>query len=770
MKIEIPETKIFTNITNVANSFGIDEEGSRVIIEHLSKTIYKDPIGSIIREYVSNAWDANIEAQCNEPVIVSLDEDISGKYFSVKDFGPGISEERVVNVFCKYGKSTKNTSNDQIGGYGIGAKSAFAYTNTFFINTIAEGKLYKYILYKTNEGPKMQSLSTEPTDDRSGTEIKIYLNQKNSNDRVNFKEKISEQLRYFDNVYFKDAYDSNDYKIIERKTFKYSSQSFISNKFSQLHIAIGKVYYPIDRNICSFMSDIKLPFALKFNVGDLAVTLSREDIQYDDPTIEKIKIKYQEFLEEINLIYASQKFEFDNLLEYCKEASENPIIKLNDFKFNVNNVPKFNKFNMTFTPLKNYKIDYANSGPFFQLTSKVGDSGLLNKLSKHDDNHLDIRKSDTSSYQFIYADVNDNKITNLYLKSLHNNVILFKTYKMPYKIYVSILKLSVNRSRCTILGQNPDFSNNISKIKNYRDVIKSEYLKIFKKYSDIVVPEEFIKQLDDKAKLQKIQRAKLREVKSTESLGTIKVGISSIPKGKRIFKKEDVLLQPINFTNTKNKLVNYNFYIEIERGTEIEDFIYFIKCVMVCNVYVIYTKKDIQLIKDLPNWIHVDNYKSVFKMSKEVKRTIIQSFITNKINVNKLESLKYIYPNKFKHISSVFGYNKTYYSRNHHVDSTFDKIHNDILSYFNINISNLISPEIKYELNLYTRLIKHCPFIIKMDIPDSTNSLLDIYNKKILRKFGIIPGNNSYDPINQWELELLKENKEKLTYLNSIKQ
>lgn len=122
--------------------------------------IYRNPIGAIVREYVSNAYDANKEANffkelsyedcCKKypwmvdplfqelnlsrekfntlkkhitksgedaPVIVGIDnENPSQTYFYVRDFGIGMSVERMQHIFFNYLSTTKEDNNDEIGG------------------------------------------------------------------------------------------------------------------------------------------------------------------------------------------------------------------------------------------------------------------------------------------------------------------------------------------------------------------------------------------------------------------------------------------------------------------------------------------------------------------------------------------------------------------------------------------------------------------------------------------------------------------------------
>lgn len=101
-------------IENESIQMGIDSESVSHLMMILSTNLYQDSIGSIIREYTSNAVDANIENKSDDPVIVKL----TNTEFSVQDFGPGLDDKDFRNIISKYGKSTKRDKSDQLGFYG----------------------------------------------------------------------------------------------------------------------------------------------------------------------------------------------------------------------------------------------------------------------------------------------------------------------------------------------------------------------------------------------------------------------------------------------------------------------------------------------------------------------------------------------------------------------------------------------------------------------------------------------------------------------------
>ena len=64
--------------------------------------------------------------------------------FYVRDYAKGLDESGVRNIFGMYFRSTKSTSNDSVGGFGVGSKAGHCYNDTFFVTSFFEGKKTTY--------------------------------------------------------------------------------------------------------------------------------------------------------------------------------------------------------------------------------------------------------------------------------------------------------------------------------------------------------------------------------------------------------------------------------------------------------------------------------------------------------------------------------------------------------------------------------------------------------------------------------------------------
>ena len=278
----------------------IDESSIGILMNFLSKNIYSDPIGSPIREWASNAWDANVKAGVNNPILVSLTKLSHYKWeFSVEDTALGLDDQDIENVIKKYLCSTKRQDNTQLGALGVGFKSGLAYTNSFTFRCRKNGKERTYIMYEGEFGNKIDLLHEQDTSEANG--VKMTLEVKNY-DVSAFSKKIREQLAYFSNTFITDDHNTfnNDYKIYENDLFKWSEVT--TDK--KLHLCLGEVYYPMDFSKLG-LSDIYIPVAIKLELSDkVNPTISRESLMFTPESKElilnKIKAVADWFIDQYN--------------------------------------------------------------------------------------------------------------------------------------------------------------------------------------------------------------------------------------------------------------------------------------------------------------------------------------------------------------------------------------------------------------------------------------------------------------------------------------
>ena len=253
----------------------LDLDSAQVLMQMLSKNLYSDSIGSTVRECASNALDSHRRAGQTKPIVVSFKAGESNNYeFSVEDFGIGLDADDVRNIISKYGKSTKRNSNTELGMMGLGFKAPLAYSSSFYFVCRKDGMERKYMMYEGEDTNTIDLLYEKKTKEGNGVKVIVPIQY---SDRNEFKEKIREQLAYFEDVYF-DCGDlvDNNFSIFRNELFQFSELA----SESKLHLCLDNVYYPIDFQKIGIDS-IHFPVALRFSLTDgLFPTPNRESIRY----------------------------------------------------------------------------------------------------------------------------------------------------------------------------------------------------------------------------------------------------------------------------------------------------------------------------------------------------------------------------------------------------------------------------------------------------------------------------------------------------------
>jgi hypothetical protein len=258
--------------TSKVCDFRIDSNG--IMIKALTSRLYSNPIASIVRELASNALDA-----CpTRPMEITIPSYLD-PVFRIRDFGPGLSLSDMVNVFCRFGESTKRNSNSQIGGFGLGAKSPFALVDTFTIISRHGGTKTSYLAAIGSNGiPELHQVASEPCDD-TGLTIEIP-----SADTYSFKAALS-QIQFF-----KPAPIVNGTPI-EAPSVLFDDPAFcILDQKIEPGVLLGPVYYPLSPRVLN--STPNVPALLKYDIGTLEVTASREEIVYNDTTLPGLRSRY----------------------------------------------------------------------------------------------------------------------------------------------------------------------------------------------------------------------------------------------------------------------------------------------------------------------------------------------------------------------------------------------------------------------------------------------------------------------------------------------
>lgn len=284
------DTTVQSNFTGKRIKFSMDEE-SLAEIGTVLRELYGDIEESFCRELITNAIDSHVQAGVAKPIQVTTPTNLS-PYVVFKDEGVGLSMDDMEDIYTKYGKSTKRTSNAVTGSLGLGSKSPLAYTPSFTVVSVKDGvKILASVSLDEDEVPNMDIVDTVGTDEPNGVEIRIPAKRGNE-----FRTKIVRIARFMEPG--KMLVDGKDLSLIPRLTkiteriYTYDGEDYSDTDY----VVMGGVSYPANLN--SGMRDRTKVVAF-VEMGAVNFTPSRERLKDTERTRAVLKSLNQELHENL---------------------------------------------------------------------------------------------------------------------------------------------------------------------------------------------------------------------------------------------------------------------------------------------------------------------------------------------------------------------------------------------------------------------------------------------------------------------------------------
>ncbi|URQ05197.1 hypothetical protein [Escherichia phage vB_EcoM_SCS4] len=269
------------------------------VFKILSSDLYTNKIRAVVRELITNMIDAHALNGNPEKFIIQVPGRLDRR-FVCRDFGPGMSDfdiqgdDNSPGLYNSYFSSSKAESNDFIGGFGLGSKSPFSYTDTFSITSYHKGEIRGYVAYMDGDGPQIKPTFVKEMgpNDKTGIEIVVPVEEK---DFRNFAYEVSYIMRPFKDLAIINGLDREiDYFPDFDDYYGVNPERYWPDR-GGLYAIYGGIVYPIDgvirdRNWLSIRNEVNY---IKFPMGSLDIAPSREALSLDDRTrkniIERVK-------------------------------------------------------------------------------------------------------------------------------------------------------------------------------------------------------------------------------------------------------------------------------------------------------------------------------------------------------------------------------------------------------------------------------------------------------------------------------------------------
>lgn len=161
-----------TTANDNASNFSMKQSAHAFKI--LTTSLYSNKHKAVLREYFANAYDAILEASKTDPVRICLPT-TDEPTLVISDTGVGMDKDQLTKLYSTFFDSTKQHSNDTIGGFGLGSKSAFAISNEFFVTSTKDNYFVTVKAFLDKGMPKLSIINEGPSTSPTGTTVSIPI-------------------------------------------------------------------------------------------------------------------------------------------------------------------------------------------------------------------------------------------------------------------------------------------------------------------------------------------------------------------------------------------------------------------------------------------------------------------------------------------------------------------------------------------------------------------------------------------------------------------
>jgi hypothetical protein len=298
------------DIKDTKSIMGMSSKGMEMAQYFLRDKIYSNKVLAVVREYISNAYDEHKKYGITESVDIKLSSVNNQWVWSVRDYAMGLDDHAIRNIFGVYFESTKSNDNDSIGGFGIGGKAGFSYTDTFYVNSHHNGTKTCYIC-TLGAGTKgipvgeIYEISKESTTEQ-GIEISLEVK---STDVYDFSNTTSDFVKNFTpdaKIKFENGYNSYDdgteplQPILTKEIGDYILNQYdnLRNVFGQTFLVrMGGVLYP-HKTPTKITRKFANTIVVDVPIGKLSIPISRESIE-NTPLNDKVFAEIEKHLDQL---------------------------------------------------------------------------------------------------------------------------------------------------------------------------------------------------------------------------------------------------------------------------------------------------------------------------------------------------------------------------------------------------------------------------------------------------------------------------------------
>jgi len=377
------QIEITKNFDGESQMFGVGDPV--LVLDILRNKLYKDPIKVVLQEYIANAFDANLEANRETSPIDVIFPSINDTQLKIRDRGNSMTKDQMNKIFTQYGVSTKRTTNLYTGGFGIGSKSAWSYTDSFGIETVTcEDNIYYKRLYcafidESGLGKLVTVSETELSKQDTGTTIIIPVKREDNDKFINrFRELFGFYTKPINVVGIKNLLRHDIQKLGNLRYYTVGNEGRC--------VVVGQVNYYLNRDEVNKHEDrfVNAVYRLYqhsivpcFDIGEIEVSPDRHSIQITVSNLTKISKWYEEFFQ----------LKQEQLLSEVKNVTD-----LKTFLAKTNKFDLQNRLNLEILQTRWACINNQNNFTLSSVLSMIGGLNVERGKLYSDEQHYFISK------------------------------------------------------------------------------------------------------------------------------------------------------------------------------------------------------------------------------------------------------------------------------------------------------------------------------------------------------------------------------------------
>lgn len=274
---------------------------SRKMIRMNIDDTYSDKELAVVRELATNAADSHLRAQNPNAFYVHCPTVLKPEFF-VRDYGVGMTHEKMVGTYIVLGESDKDTSDDEAGMWGIGALAPFSKCDQYYITCYDGTSARHYGFAIAEDGcPTLYLLGEEPCQEPRGVRVGFSAEEK---DFGKFEAAIQKIALGFGSQLETNA----ALKGVGEVAFTGAGWTAYLNcpLYSRWNVRQGGVIYPIDQHKVKLPIDHKLTFVVDCPIGGVKITPSRESIAYTDAMVAYLAERVEQAVEGVRASVTEQ--------------------------------------------------------------------------------------------------------------------------------------------------------------------------------------------------------------------------------------------------------------------------------------------------------------------------------------------------------------------------------------------------------------------------------------------------------------------------------